>query len=136
MYWGHTWGEMKKHISDEKINLKSLPCCWELFIFFRKQFRSWKSSLTEKTSMRFFLAKGGGEWNMFIKNDKDSKRSLPENNYLIFIYLYDLGLPFLHESTLDISDQHSKHTVRELVMDLVLLAERSRKISILSTGHL
>ena len=74
---------------------------------------------------------------MFIKNDKDSKRSLPENTYLMFIqYLCDLGLPFLHESTLDISDQHSKHTVRELVMDLVLLAERSRKISILSTGHL
>ena len=74
---------------------------------------------------------------MLIRNDKDSKKSLLENTYLIFMqYFYDLGLPFLYESTLDISDLHSNHTVRESVMDLVLLAERSRKISILSTGHL
>ena len=74
---------------------------------------------------------------MLIKNDKDSKNSLLEDTNLIFIqYFYDLGPPFLNESTLDTSDLHSNYKVRESVMDLVLLAERSRKISILSTGHL
>ena len=74
---------------------------------------------------------------MLIKNDKDSKNSLLEDTNLIFIqYFYDLGPPFLNESTLDTSDLHSNYKVRESVMELVFLAERSRKISILSTGHL
>ena len=74
---------------------------------------------------------------MLIKYDKDSKNSLLEDTNLIFMqYFYDLGPPFLNESTLDTSDLHSNYKVRESVMELVFLAERSRKISILSTGHL
>ena len=52
---------------------------------------------------------------------------IPRNHFLKMLTLYGLGRPFLDESTLDISDLHSKHTVRDSVMDLVLLAERSRK---------
>ena len=52
---------------------------------------------------------------------------IPRNHFLKMLTLYGLGLPFLDESTLDISDLHSKHTFRDSVMDLVLLAERSRK---------
>ena len=52
----------------------------------------------------------------------------PRNHFLKMLTLYGLGRPFLNESTLDTSDLHSKHTVRDSVMDLVLLAERSRKI--------
>ena len=59
---------------------------------------------------------------MLIRNDKDSNKSLLENAYLIWS-----KTSFLNESTLDTSDLHSKHTVRDSVMDLVLLAERSRK---------
>ena len=64
---------------------------------------------------------------------------IPRTHFLKILtwqYFYDLGLPFLNESTLDTSDLHSNYKVRESVMDLVLLAERSRKISISSTGHL
>ena len=53
---------------------------------------------------------------------------IPRNHFLKMLTLYGLGRPFLNESTLDTSDLHSKHTVRHSVMDLVLLAERSRKI--------
>ena len=53
---------------------------------------------------------------------------IPRNHFLKMLTLYGLGRPFLNESTLDTSDLHSKHTVRDSVMDLVLLAERSRKI--------
>ena len=53
---------------------------------------------------------------------------MPRNHFLKMLTLYGLGRPFLNESTLDTSDLHSKHTVRGSVMDLVLLAERSRKI--------
>ena len=52
---------------------------------------------------------------------------IPRNHFLKMLTLYGLGRPFLNESTLDTSDLHSKHTVRDSVMDLVLLAERSRK---------
>ena len=53
---------------------------------------------------------------------------IPRNHFLKMLTLYGLGRPFLNESTLDTSDLHSKHTVRDSVMDLVLLAESSRKI--------
>ena len=53
---------------------------------------------------------------------------IPRNHFLKMLTLYGIGRPFLNESTLDTSDLHSKHTVRDSVMDLVLLAERSRKI--------
>ena len=53
---------------------------------------------------------------------------IPRNHFLKMLTLYGLGRPFLNESTLDTSDLHSKHTVRDSVMDLVLVAERSRKI--------
>ena len=53
---------------------------------------------------------------------------IPRNHFLKMLTLYGLGRPFLNESTLDTSDLHSKHTVRDSVMDLVLLAERSQKI--------
>ena len=52
---------------------------------------------------------------------------IPINHFLKMLTLYGLRLPFLNESTLDTSDLHSKHTVRDSVMDMVLLAERSRK---------
>ena len=52
---------------------------------------------------------------------------IPRNPFLKMLTIYGLGRPFLDESTPDISDLHSKHTVRDSVMDLVLLAERSRK---------
>ena len=48
---------------------------------------------------------------------------IPRNHFLKMLTLYGLGRPFLNESTLDTSDLHSNP-----VMDLVLLAERSRKI--------
>ena len=53
---------------------------------------------------------------------------IPRNHFLKMLTLYGLGRPFLNESTLDTSDLHFKHTVRDSVMDLVLLAARSRKI--------
>ena len=77
---------MKKRISAEKMKfqkfimlLRAVHLLWKTIPLVKIEF-NWK------TSMGSFLGKegGGGKWNMLIRNDKDSNKSLLENAHLIW----------------------------------------------------